>query len=187
MVMHVAQALGLVAAAILVAAPSPPPKVYRNQEFGITLPIPQGALACFHPSGEHDDGVLLLLGTADPNSCHDLDHSHQRYIGVFGSYQAGDTNKLGDLLKRDCDEPCEPAPEDLRIPGVRTEAGKSAYPDGSIGIIVVTQAGKPDPAFDPTVPSVNYDLSLHTGPQNLDEDLRTFRLVLRTIRLSPAQ
>lgn len=57
--------------------------------------------------------------------------------------------------------------------------------DGWIDIIVVTQAGKADPNWDATAPSVNYDLSLHTTGRYLNKDLRTFRAVLNTVRLSP--
>ena len=81
----------------------------------------------------------------------------------------------------------EPAPGAWRIAGLPTKAGETTHPDGSIDIDVVTLAGKPDPAFDPTVPSINYTLSLHTGPKTLTEDLQIFRAVLRTIRISPAQ
>jgi hypothetical protein len=66
-----------------------------------------------------------------------------------------------------------------------TKAGKVDRSDGWIDIIVVTQAGKPDPDFDPHVPSVNYDLTLHAKSRYLEEDLRIFRVVLSTVRLSP--
>lgn len=65
------------------------------------------------------------------------------------------------------------------------ERGREGEPfDGWIDIFVVTQAGEPDPDFDASVPSVNYDLSLHTKPNHLDADLRVFRTVLQMIRLS---
>jgi hypothetical protein len=66
-----------------------------------------------------------------------------------------------------------------------TKAGRVNRSDGWIDVIVVTQAGKPDPAFDPSVPSVNYDLTLHTNPRYFEEDLRIFRTILSTVRLAP--
>jgi hypothetical protein len=68
-----------------------------------------------------------------------------------------------------------------------TQAARVNRPDGWIDVIVVSQAGKPDRAFDPSVPSINYDVGLHTTPQYLDEDLRIFRAVLNTVRLSPSE
>ncbi|MFZ0519725.1 MAG: hypothetical protein WAL95_01800 [Candidatus Acidiferrales bacterium] len=68
---------------------------------------------------------------------------------------------------------------------MRSKAGRVNRADGWIDIFVVTQAGKPDPQFDASVPSVSYDLSLHTTGRHLDEDLRTFREVLSTVKLSP--
>jgi len=38
---------------------------------------------------------------------------------------------------------------------------------------------------DPSVPSINYDVGLHTTARYLDEDLRIFRAVLNTVRLAP--
>ena len=53
--------------------------------------------------------------------------------------------------------------------------------------IFVRYAGRQSrPAFDLSVPSINYDLSLRTTAGHLDEDLRIFRAVLATVRLSPS-
>lgn len=166
------------------------PQFYRNGEFGVTIPIPTNALLCSFPHDEHDHGPLMLLGGADPNACNDQEHN--RYIVIFASYNAVDTTKrLGDYLRSECTGigrgPCRLAPRDLQIAGMRSKAGRVNRADGWIDIFVVTQAGKPDPQFDPSVPSVNYDLSLHTTERHLDEDLRTFREVLATVRLSPSE
>jgi hypothetical protein len=56
---------------------------------------------------------------------------------------------------------------------------------GSIQILVVTQAGKPDPDFDASVPSINYALSLYTDASHLDEDLAVFRAVLNAVKIAP--
>jgi hypothetical protein len=40
-------------------------------------------------------------------------------------------------------------------------------------------------SIDASVPFINYDLSLHTTARYFDEDLRIFRAVLSTVRLSP--
>jgi hypothetical protein len=53
-------------------------------------------------------------------------------------------------------------------------------------MIVVTQAGKPAPDFDASVPSINYSIVLLTTKKHLEEDMRSYRLILKTIRISPS-
>ncbi len=183
------RALGFVVAAALVNAGPIKAQVYHNEEFGITLPLPERTHLCRMPDYQHDHGPALLLGTTDVKYCYHGDHA--RRIDVFASYNAVQSTKtLHDFLRAECagltDESCRRAPPDLYITGMRTAAGRVDYPGGSIDIIVVIQAGKPDPAFDPSVPLINYDLTLHTSPRHLADDLRVFRAVLATIRLSPA-
>ncbi|MFZ0883125.1 MAG: hypothetical protein WAN14_06975 [Candidatus Acidiferrales bacterium] len=166
------------------------PQVYRNEEFGIRLPIPKAVLYCVPPEDEHDHGPVFLLQGTKSQACDEL--SYKRYIAIFAGYNAVDTTKrLGDYLTSECTGigrgPCRPAPRDLQIAGMRSKAGRVNRADGWIDIFVVTQAGKPDPQFDASVPSVNYDLSLHTTRRHLDEDLRTFREMLATVRLSPPE
>lgn len=163
-------------------------RVYRNDEYGMTVPIPKSAQLCSFPEDEHDHGPLLILGSDDRTACYD--QPHNRYIVVFAGYNAADdTKRLGDFLRWECAEigggHCHAAPEGLRIAHMKTRSGRVNRSDGWIDIFVVTQAGKPDPNFDASVPSINYDLRLHTTPRHLGEDLRTFRAVLNTVRLSP--
>jgi hypothetical protein len=165
-------------------------RVYRNDEFGISVPIPEGAQLCSIPEDEHDHGPLLILGSPDPAACND--QPHNRYIAVFAGYNAADvTKRLGDYLRWECAGSvrghCRPAPEALHIAGMKTRSGRVNQTDGWIDIIVVTQAGKPDPNWDAMAPSVNFELSLHTTARYFDEDLRTFRAVLNTVRLSPPE
>lgn len=179
----------LVAALLLNAAAAEMPAdraIYRNDEFGITVPAPDSTLLCPTPNDQHDHGPIFLLGTSDAKNCDDSEHS--RSIVIFAGYNASDaTKKLQDFLKWQCDGACLPAPTGLRIAGLPSAAARVNRPHGWIDITVVTQAGKADRAFDASVPLINYDLTLHTRALNLEEDLRTFRVVLRTVRLSPAQ
>lgn len=46
--------------AMFVGVPSGTPKVYRNQEFGITLRVPDGALLCVQPADRHNHGPHML-------------------------------------------------------------------------------------------------------------------------------
>ncbi|HYW67625.1 MAG TPA: hypothetical protein VFB10_13035 [Candidatus Dormibacteraeota bacterium] len=187
--MHVIRVAALLATATAsIFARSVGPEVYRNEEFGITAPVPEGALLCPTPQNEHDHGPLFLLGTRDSKRCQDVER--QRAIDVFASYNAIQATKtLDKFLRSECRNTfkaeCRPAPSGLQVNGLPSKAARVSCPDGWIDIFVVTQAGKPAPDFDASVPSVNYDLSLHTTPGHLKEDLPIFRAVLATIQLSP--
>lgn len=163
-------------------------QVYRNDEFGIPVPIPEGAQLCSIPEDEHDHGPFFVLGNAEPAACNDKPDG--RYIAVFAGYNAvDDTKRLSDFLRWECVEigggHCSAAADGLRIAGMKTMAGRVNRNDGWMEVCVVTQAGKADPNFDASVPSINYDLRLHTTGSHLDQDLRTFRAILKTVELSP--
>ena len=182
--------LGLIVVATLLGVATVKPRGYRNEEFGIALPVPRGILLCPIREDRSDHGPHFLLGAAGVKSCSDFGKT--RFIDIFASYNAVDaTKKLHDFLTSICTDvgggPCVQAPAGLSIKGLRSAAARVNRSDGWIDIIVVAQGGKPDPAFDPTIPSINYDLSLHTRPENLEEDLRVFRSVLQTVQLRPAQ
>lgn len=162
------------------------PQDFQNAEFGITVPAPKGALLCPSPGDQHDHGPVFLLGTSDPKSCDDPEHS--RSVVIFASYNAADaTKKLADFLKWECAGPCGPAPPGLHVAKLPSESATADRSNGWIDVIVVAQAGKPDPSFDPTTPLINYDLTLHTKKSSLDEDLRTFRIILQTVQLRPVR
>ncbi len=180
--------LGFTLVALMAFASSASPRIYHNEEFGITLPVPERTLLCAFPP-QHDHGPVFVLGGATNQACFDLDRN--RAIVIFASYNASDeTKKLLDFLWWECTgiakHPCGLPPEGLRIKGRTAAAARVDGADGWIDIFVVTQAGKPDPAFDASVPTINYDLSLRTTAEHLDEDLRVFRAVLASVRLAPA-
>lgn len=175
-------------ATFLGAAPQEP-AIYRNEEFGITLRYRKGLVPCPIPETEHDHGPLLIIDPALEKGCND--HDGGRFIGVFASFNAMEaTNRLRDFLRSMCGivspkDECLPPPPNLEIRGLRSAAARVDHSDGWLDVIMVTQAGKPDPGYDPTAPTVNYDLRLHTKPEYLGQDLRVFRTVLQTIRLNP--
>jgi hypothetical protein len=164
-------------------------KVYRNRDFGIVVPIPHGLyLLGPHKMTGIDHGPQLFFKPTSVEDC--AKGACDRYISVFaGCNCVVDTAKLHDFLEQQCasiaNGPCLPAPEDLNVNVLRSEAARVNHADGTVEIIVVTQAGKPDPGFDSSVPSVNYAISLWTSEQHMNEDLRTFRIILKTIRISP--
>jgi hypothetical protein len=130
----------------------------------------------------------MLLGTKDTTLCRKW--SGKRYVDISGNYNLSDDTKfLHDLLEWSCQsevkKACSAAPAGLDIPGMKTEAGRLDRPDGSVKIIVVTQAGKPDPDYDASVPSINYELTLNTDAQHLNADLAVFRAVLKAVKIAP--
>jgi hypothetical protein len=166
-------------------------KVYRNRDFGIVVPIPHG-LHVFSPRKMTgiDHGRQFFF---KPTSVEDCGKGAcDRYIDVFAGCNCFvDTAKLHDFLQNQCaavaNGPCVTAPEDLKVNGLSSEAARVNHPEGTVEIIVATQAGKPDPDFDSSVPSVNYSISLWTSEQHMDEDLRMFRIILKTIQISPPE
>jgi len=163
---------------------TPKPNVYRNPEFGIVLMVPAGALLCHIPADEHDHGPYMLLDGTSEQGCHDLEHN--RSIDLFARYNVtADTAKLSEFLDQECTgvggRACGLAPAGLRVPGLRSMAGKVERSDGWIDVFVVTQVA----GSNGTVPGVNYAFTLRTTASELDKDLGVFRTVLRTVRLSP--
>ena len=163
--------------------------IYRNEEFGITLRVPPEALLCVQPENQHDHGPYMLLGTRDTKGCNDLEHS--RSIVVFASYNISDEAKrLSEFLRWLCSNEqgrgCDPAPPNLRLTGLPSAAGEATHA-GWLDVIVGTKAGKPDPTFDPSVPSMNYSIQLHTKEKYFTEDLRVFRAVLGAIKIAPEE
>jgi hypothetical protein len=173
-------------------------QTYRNREFGIVLPIPTGTLPCippFYRGNGIDHGPQIMLGTNDPSLC--SKSSGKRYMDVFASYTTTDEEKsLDTYLRSPCadlppieNDPsavCGPAPADLGVNGLPSRAARINHSNGWIELIVVTQAGRPDPDFDPSVPSISYEFGLYTDASHLEEDLAVFCAMLKTIKLAPA-
>ncbi|MGP8252829.1 MAG: hypothetical protein ACLQHF_12400 [Terracidiphilus sp.] len=164
-------------------------RVYRNSEFGFEVPIPHG-LYLFRPHEMNgiDHGRQFFF---KPTSVEDCNHGGcDRYIEVDAYCNCTvDTAKLHDLLEHECTvfggAECLDPPKGLMVKGMASESARAKLRDGRVEILVVTQAGKPDPNFDASVPSINYSIILLTNNEHLEEDLRFFRIILRTIRFFP--
>ena len=174
-----------------VASAAPRKSLYRNKQYGIFLRIPSGAWLCPYGGGS-DHGPFLLIDSEDASVCIG-DPPQKRWVSIFGQYNDDET--LHTFLNRLCaDDPldrnepgavCSPAPVDLSVDGLPGEAARINHSNGSIEIIVVTQAGKPNPGFDASVPSFNYDIRLTSDASHLDADLAVFRAVLKAVKLDP--
>lgn len=175
-----------------VASAAPRKSLYRNKQYGIFLRIPQGAWLCPTEGNGINHGPALLLGSKDANVCRSYSRQ-KRWVSIFGQYNDDET--LHAFLNRLCaDDPldwnepgavCTAAPADLSVEGLLGEAARINHSNGSIEIIVVTQAGRPNPEFDTSVPSFEYSLSLNTDAVHLDADLAVFRAVLKALKLDP--
>jgi hypothetical protein len=78
---------------------------------------------------------------------------------------------------------CTMPPPDLKLIGLPSEAAKINNADGTVEILVVTQARELDHNFAPPAPSLNYVMSLQTDPSHLDTDLVIFREMLMHLKL----
>ena len=165
--------------------------VYRNRDYCIFLHIPPGAWLCPYLEGS-DHGPAMLLGSEDSINCRS-DLRQKRWMIIFGEYNNGEDlhtflNRLCAYISFHSNDPsavCSSAPADLSVKGLLGEAARINHSNGTIEIIVVTQAGKPDPDFDASVPSYNYDMGLYTDASHLDADLAVFRAVLKAVKLDP--
>jgi hypothetical protein len=169
--------------------------VYRNRDYGIFLRVPSEAWLCPTEGNGIDHGPALLLGSEDASVCRSWSRQ-KRWISIFGAVNAVEATKtLHTFLNSFCaDAPldwhepgavCSSAPANLSVSGLPSEAARINHSNGTIEIIVVTQAGKPDPDFDASVPSYNYSLSLFTDARHLEADLAVFRAVLKAVKLAP--
>ena len=163
--------------------------VYRNRQFGYEVPIPRGLyLFSPHEMNGVDHSRQLFFKPTRVEDCNN--GGCDRYIEFSAYYNATeDTAKLHDLLNHECTvfggKECLQPPGDLKIEGLKSESARVILPDGRIEFLVVTQAGKPAPDFDATVPSINYSVVLLTTKEHLEEDMRFFLIILKTIRISP--
>jgi hypothetical protein len=165
-------------------------EVYRNSDFRYEVQIPRGLyLFSPHEMTGIDHGRQLFFKPTRVEDCNN--GGCDRYIGFYADYNTtDDTAKLHDLLEHTCTvfggKKCLQPPEDLKIEGLPSESARVKLPNGNIEMIVVTQAGKPAPDFDASVPSINYSIVLLTTKKHLEEDMRSYRLILKTIRISPS-
>jgi hypothetical protein len=163
-------------------------EVYSNPEFGIYARVPSEGSLCHTLKDEHDHGFGILLGGGSAKACHE--DARHRSVWLFAFFNAlDDTKHLPGLLRMGCDAAgghCQPGPADLQIAGLKSVTGRVNLTDGWVVLIVATQAGAPD-AFEPNEPSVNYLFSLRTNREHLDQDLKVFRTILQTVKLSPAK
>ncbi|MGB6745437.1 MAG: hypothetical protein WBE38_17455 [Terracidiphilus sp.] len=163
--------------------------VYRNVDYGITLPVPSAVQMCPVSSSDRTHhGATFLLGTKDISQC--KSSSAKRWVAVWAQFNASeDTKTLHSFLQWQCQYEakgqCLAPPEGLQLNGLPSEAARVNLPDGSIEILIVTQAGRPDSTFDSTVPANNYELSLHTNASSFDQDMAIFREILGSIKIAP--
>jgi hypothetical protein len=164
-------------------------RAYRNREFGFVVPIPDGLyLFSPHEMNGIDHGRQFFFKPTSIEECNK--GGCDRYIAVDAFYNTvTDTARLHDYLEHACTVfggvECLQPPPDLRIRGLKSESARVKLPNGRVELLVVTQAGKPAPDFDASVPSINYSICLLTSEEHLEADLVFFGTILSTIRISP--
>ncbi|HEY3917648.1 MAG TPA: hypothetical protein VGL83_07630 [Stellaceae bacterium] len=164
-------------------------EVYRNQEFGIDVVLPTGLPMCSGAKDQHDHGVTIFLNPKDGSSCGALEH--YRSISIFAAYNVtDDTKTLKDYLRWTCSEVlqghCAAGPKNLKIDALHSLSRRVSRPDGSIDIVVLTQAGRaPNQPVNDRSAFVNYSVRLHTDQAHLLADLRSLHRFLRAVKLTP--
>lgn len=183
------QSLATVTMATLLLVTTSPAEadVYQNQEFGIAVALPKGLLTCSGVKDPHDHGVAIFLDR-NSKSCGEL--GRYRSISIFASYNVtDDTKTLKDYLRWTCSEvlqgQCAAAPNGLKIDALQSSSGRVNHPDGSVDIVVLTQAGRAPNQPSDSSAFVNYSVRLHTDRAHLSADLRTLNSFLRAVKLTP--
>jgi len=161
------------------------PQSRSVEEYGLAATFPAGARVC-----EALTGGSHLHGWAMPiyGDCEQM----RRRITIWADWNAGFRRSPEDALfcsLEDRGSLVTGARLRLAFPRRRSATCRHDEPDGRILVEVMTQAWRwPDwrTATDPDsrAPLVNYSAILRTTPATLDADLRAFRRVLASVRLT---
>lgn len=165
-------------------------QVHENEEFGIRAGFPSGSLVCQSRSGDHPVGFYSWIGR--PTDCErGMMDAGERSIGVYGAYNSGFARSPeGELPCRHGSVPSGITIDltILSIPGQRAASCAIRQENGLVRIVVATQdgtwsAGDNSPEFK--TPKINYAATLITHPDNIQEDLTTFRDFLARLVIEP--
>jgi hypothetical protein len=124
-VIRLARAAVYLAALAMHAQAASPPKIYRNNEFGVRVPVPKEGFLCASPTDEHEHGFVILLGSGRSEYCRSAEYHRSVVLFAFGN-ALDDTKHLPGLLNMGCEisEGCQSGPAGLEIPGLATATGR---------------------------------------------------------------
>lgn len=154
---------------------------FTNEEMGLSVVFPRGALVCKGRSGDAPRGFYSWLGT--PTNCSErVPRELQAYLGIYSSYNALDWTS-----PRQAFLTCKPLPPllsrrlrhaKLESPGHRSAVCQRKTKDG-IELTVTALAG---PKCN-GVPTVEYDAFLGTTWRRFDMDLKRFQSFLNSAKI----
>jgi len=157
----------------------------ENKEYGFRVTIPSGFPVCYGDSGTHVHGVGTRL---DKKAC--KDNRPGPSFSIWADYNANFMPTALEALRDnpECDDvpPAWAAAEwNNAIGGLRTAICRVDRPDGTTDLTLNAQAGKWPEGFEEETgkPYINYTVYFGTTKNRLENDLKTFKSFLKSIRI----
>lgn len=157
---------------------------YTNVEYGFQVDLSDGGSVCGAESYQHDVGILIYLDH-QPGLC--ADRLIRPFIAVSANYNAVFAETALAALPGPCNGvtgKAVSAPVDLRIARRPSALCVRDGDDGWIDLLILTQAGSwPGAHTSPedATALVDYNVWLHTTPQQLAHDMSQLRAVMQRI------
>ena len=187
---------GILAAGVCGAAVARAPAgVQRvaNDEYGFSLEFPAQEAVCVALSDSRPHGLFIRLGRAKEECQSEKLGPAETSMGIWADYNSTFERSLNELIAAECSGKAGATSwrarwvvRNLRIPGHPSRACSRVTADGSVAVVVLTQAGVwPDEGGDETVPSpyINYKVTLNAAPAKLKEALPEFVALVKSIQL----
>ena len=164
-----------------------------NDEYGFSLEFPAQEAVCVAPSGSHPHGLFIRPGRAKEECQSEKLGPAETSMGIWADYNTTFVRSLNELVAYECSGAAGATSwkdrwvvRNLRIPGHPSRACSRVTANGSVAVVVLTQAGAwPDEGGDEALPSpyINYTVTLTAMPAKLKAALPRFAAFVRSIRL----
>ena len=187
--------LPLVAGVCGAAASRAAARVQRvaNDEYGFSLEFPAHEAVCVAFSGGHPHGLFIRPGRAKEECQSEKPGPTESSMGIWADYNTTFVRSLNELVAHECSGAVGATSwkarwevRNMRIPGHPSRACSRVTADGSVTIVVLTQAGVwPDEAGDEALPNpyINYTVTLTAAPAKLQAALPKFAALVKSIQL----
>ena len=164
-----------------------------NDEYGFSLEFPAQEAVCVASAEGHPHGLFIRLGRTKEECQSDKHGPAETSMGIWADYNSTFERSLNDLIAGECSGKAGATSwrarwvvRNLRVPGHPSRACSRVTADGSVAVVVLTQAGAwPDEGGDEALPSpyINYKLTLHAAPANLKAALPKFAALVKSVQL----
>ena len=164
-----------------------------NDEYGFSLEFPAQEAVCVASSRSRSHGLFIRLGRAKEECQSEKLGPAEISMGIWADYNTTFERSLNELVAGACSGAVG-APSwkarwvvrNLRIPGHPSRTCTRVTADGSVAVVVLTQAGVwPDEGGGDGLPSpyINYTVTLTAAPAELKAALPKFVALVKSIRL----